>query len=679
MSKKYNVIINNKLIEVNSNYNVLQVCNIMNIDIPKFCYHEKLSIAGNCRMCLVEVKGMAKPIASCSLPINHNMVIFTNTNIVKKAREGILEFLLLNHPLDCPICDQGGECDLQDQALIYGGDKGRFYEFKRAVNDKNCGSLIKTVMTRCIHCTRCIRFIDEYIGNKYLGLIGRGHLIEISNFISKAIISEISGNLIDLCPVGALTSKPYSFVARPWELRSINTIDLNDIMHMNIRVDIRDYKVIRILPIFNSLIKEDWITDITRFSYDGYNNQRLITPFEKIGINFISKSWLKLLYKINKKIKDKTINFYLGNLVDCESALLIKKLSNTYGRYTINSIDKKINNNKRSNYIANYNILNNLDNFDNVILINFNMRVINPLLYFRLKNLKRKNIIKIFNIGINYNYINNLDNTILEFKKLIEGKSYMSNIMTKKNNLIIFNDDQVILNTYLENIKVYLLKYTTMLESLSFRLNSTGIIVNEFNLINSIHRINDISYKSMLKNNNYNINYFLNTNNFIYNMNNTYSIYQGQYLTDMKLLSVFNILLPSVNQLEKIANFINFFGYIQNINLIMFPPKQARSDWKIIFLIFKLFINLEKLDINSKLLLKELNYYFTSFNFFVKKNYILNISYNTTINNKYKYNILNKFFYEKITNIFKENLVSRSSLIINKYLKVYKNININFI
>jgi NADH dehydrogenase/NADH:ubiquinone oxidoreductase subunit G len=215
MCKQFDITINNKLVKVNSSYNVLQACNSVNIDIPKFCYHEKLSIAGNCRMCLVEIKGIMKPIASCALPINNNMVIFTNSNLVKKAREGILEFILLNHPLDCPICDQGGECDLQDQALIYGSDRGRFYEYKRSVNNKNCGSLVKTVMTRCIHCTRCVRFVDEFIGNKYLGLIGRGSSIEISNFLSKSILSEVSGNLIDLCPVGALTSKPYSFVARP--------------------------------------------------------------------------------------------------------------------------------------------------------------------------------------------------------------------------------------------------------------------------------------------------------------------------------------------------------------------------------------------------------------------------------------------------------------------------------
>jgi len=211
---KINISINNKNFILNKNYNIIQVCNFYNIDIPKFCYHEKLSIAGNCRMCLVEVVQTLKPIASCALPISNNMKVFTNSKLVKKAREGILEFILINHPLDCPICDQGGECDLQDQSLIFGNDKGRFYEYKRSVNDKNCGPLIKTIMTRCIHCTRCIRFINEIAGFKYLGLIGRGNYMEITNFLSKIILSEISGNLIDLCPVGALTSKPFSFVAR---------------------------------------------------------------------------------------------------------------------------------------------------------------------------------------------------------------------------------------------------------------------------------------------------------------------------------------------------------------------------------------------------------------------------------------------------------------------------------
>ena len=209
------ITIDNKELEVKNNYNIIQACNKNNINIPKFCYHQELSIAGNCRMCLVEVKGVLKPVASCAIPVAPNMVVYTNSKLVKKAREGILEFILINHPLDCPICDQGGECDLQDQSLVFGSDRGRFYEYKRSVNDKDCGPFIKTIMTRCIHCTRCVRFLDEVSGFKYLGLIGRGPKIEISNYINKIIYSELSGNIVDLCPVGALTLKTYSFKARP--------------------------------------------------------------------------------------------------------------------------------------------------------------------------------------------------------------------------------------------------------------------------------------------------------------------------------------------------------------------------------------------------------------------------------------------------------------------------------
>ncbi len=246
-------------------------------------------------MCLVEVAGLSKPMVSCALNLQDGMKIYTETKLVKKAREGILEFLLINHPLDCPICDQGGECDLQDQSLIYGNNTGRFFESKRAVSDKNCSTVIKTIMTRCIHCTRCIRFIDEYIGNKYLGLVGRSNIIEVSNYIVNNLDSEISGNLIDICPVGALTSYPYSFISRSWELDTQFTIDLNDIMHVNIRVDIRDMTILRILPLFNNIINEIWISDITRFAYDSIKINRLLYPYLKKNGKYIISNWEKSL------------------------------------------------------------------------------------------------------------------------------------------------------------------------------------------------------------------------------------------------------------------------------------------------------------------------------------------------------------------------------------------------
>ena len=264
-----NVFVNDFEISVDPRISVLQACEIAGFDVPRFCYHERLSVAGNCRMCLVEVEKAPKLAASCAMPLMPGMRIKTNSPAVRKAREGVLEFLLINHPLDCPICDQGGECDLQDQAMVYGSDRGRFREYKRAVEDKNCGPLVKTIMTRCIHCTRCVRFANEVAGIADLGTSGRGSQIEIGTYIEKLFKSEFSGNVIDLCPVGALTSKPYAFSARPWELKSFESIDTLDAVCSNIRIDTRGYEIIRVLPSLNEELNEEWLHDKSRFSFDG--------------------------------------------------------------------------------------------------------------------------------------------------------------------------------------------------------------------------------------------------------------------------------------------------------------------------------------------------------------------------------------------------------------------------
>ena len=257
-------------IEVEGGLTVLQACEIAGVEIPRFCYHERLSVAGNCRMCLVEVSpGPPKPAASCALPVGEGMTVKTNSPMVKKAREGVMEFLLINHPLDCPICDQGGECDLQDQAMAYGAGNSRYEENKRAVRDKDLGPLVKTQMTRCIHCTRCIRFATEVAGVQELGATGRGESMEVGTYIEKALTSELSANIIDLCPVGALTSKPYAFVARPWELTRTETIDVLDAVGSNIRVDSRGSEVLRVLPVLNEDINQEWISDKTRYACDG--------------------------------------------------------------------------------------------------------------------------------------------------------------------------------------------------------------------------------------------------------------------------------------------------------------------------------------------------------------------------------------------------------------------------
>lgn len=314
--------VNGKSINAPVNSTIMQACMLNNIEIPRFCYHEQLAIAGNCRMCLVEVEKSPKLVASCAMPIINGMKVVTTSSIVKKAREGVLEFLLLNHPLDCPICDQGGECDLQDQAMIYGSDRGRFFEFKRTVQDKNVGPLIKTIMTRCIHCTRCVRFISDVANAPVLGTTGRGTNTEITTYIKKLWLnSNISGNIIDLCPVGALTSKPYAFKARPWELQTKETFDILDPFCMKIRVDLNPFEIVRVLPLNNN-----WITDKTRFSYDGFNKQRLLSPLYRDVKTHLLKvaSWSSIFKAVTDATLNKSILFHIGNLTNIETLLAAK-------------------------------------------------------------------------------------------------------------------------------------------------------------------------------------------------------------------------------------------------------------------------------------------------------------------------------------------------------------------
>ena len=286
------IFINNQLVLVPANTSVLEACESVGIIIPRFCFHERLNVAGNCRMCLVEIEKSPKPIASCAFPVTQNMKIFTDSPLVHKARENVVEFLLLNHPLDCPICDQGGECDLQDQALIFGSDKTRFFFSKRAVEDKNCGPLIKTIMTRCIHCTRCVRFFQDIVGEEDFGTTLRGKETEIGTYIGKSLVSELSGNIIDLCPVGALTSKPYAFIARSWEIKNVETIDITDAVGSNIKVNFKEGEILRVMPSLNDAINEEWISDKARFFFDMLKTQRISQPFFKKADVFNKVSWL---------------------------------------------------------------------------------------------------------------------------------------------------------------------------------------------------------------------------------------------------------------------------------------------------------------------------------------------------------------------------------------------------
>ena len=323
------IYINGVKMNVKKNMTVLQACNLFDIQIPKFCFQENLKIAGNCRMCLVEIKNSPKPVASCAMPVMANMEIFTNTPLVQKARESILEFILINHPLDCPICDQASECDLQDQTMAFGSDISRFFlKKKRGVEDKNVGPFIKTIMTRCINCTKCTRFADEICKIDFLGTTGRGNNTEINFYDKNLFYSEFSGNLIDLCPVGALTSKPYAFKARSWELIRKEGVDIMDAIGSNINIDVLKNNIVRILPKTNLRINKEWISNKTRFFFDSLKYQRIENPLFKTKQGFKEISWQKAFEKINYEIlkKDSSqIQGVIGNLTDLESSFLLKK------------------------------------------------------------------------------------------------------------------------------------------------------------------------------------------------------------------------------------------------------------------------------------------------------------------------------------------------------------------
>ncbi|KAI9836183.1 MAG: NADH dehydrogenase (ubiquinone) 78K chain precursor, 5-prime end [Sarea resinae] len=337
-SAEVELTIDGKKVSIEAGSALIQACEKAGVTIPRYCYHEKLMIAGNCRMCLVEVERAPKPVASCAWPVQPGMVVKTNSPLTHKAREGVMEFLLANHPLDCPICDQGGECDLQDQSMRYGADRGRFHEIagKRAVEDKNIGPLIKTSMNRCIHCTRCIRFANDVAGAPELGSTGRGNDLQIGTYLEKNLDSEMSGNVIDLCPVGALTSKPYAFRARPWELQHYESVDVLDGLGSNIRVDARGLEVMRILPRLNDDVNEEWINDKTRFACDGLRTQRLTTPLIRQDDKFLPATWEQALNQIGsayQKIAPKGNEFkaIAGQLTETESMVAMKDLANKLG------------------------------------------------------------------------------------------------------------------------------------------------------------------------------------------------------------------------------------------------------------------------------------------------------------------------------------------------------------
>ena len=387
MSDKLKVTVDGIEVEVEAGTTIMQACEEAGAEIPRFCYHERLSVAGNCRMCLVEVENAPKPVASCAMPVAPDMVVSTTSDTVKTAREGVMEFLLINHPLDCPICDQGGECDLQDQALGFGGDASRFEDNKRAVENKNMGPLVKTIMTRCIHCTRCVRFAQEVAGVPEIGAIGRGEDMEITTYLEASLDSEMSGNVIDLCPVGALTSRPYAFTARPWELRKTETIDVMDALGSNIRVDMRGREAMRIMPRNHDDVNEEWLSDKSRFVWDGLNTQRLDRPFIRRDGKLVPASWDEAFDLVESKLKgkgDKTAAI-AGDLVCAEGQFALKGLMDAFESPHVDCRQDgaKISG-PRGNYLFNASIAG-IEEADALLLIGSNPRLEAPVLNARIR------------------------------------------------------------------------------------------------------------------------------------------------------------------------------------------------------------------------------------------------------------------------------------------------------
>ena len=390
-------------VEVPVGATVLQACEAAGVEIPRFCYHERLSIAGNCRMCLVEMEKAPKPVASCAMPAADGQVVLTTTSKVKKAREGVMEFLLINHPLDCPICDQGGECDLQDQSLAYGKGFTRYQENKRAVTEKFMGPLIKTAMTRCIHCTRCVRFAEEVAGVEEIGAIGRGENMQITTYLEKAVTSEVSGNVIDLCPVGALTSKPYAFRARPWELKKTDSIDVMDALGSNIVIGSRGPAVLRVTPRINDDINEEWLSDKARFAHDGLSERRLDRAYLRRNGALEPVGWTDAFAAIRDRlagVPGDAIAGVVGDLAAVEDMVALKDLLGTLGSNRIEARQDgaDFGTANRSDYLFNSGLVG-IEAADVIVLVGCNPRTEAPLLNVRLRKGAKRGRTQVFGIG----------------------------------------------------------------------------------------------------------------------------------------------------------------------------------------------------------------------------------------------------------------------------------------
>ena len=611
-------------------------------------------------MCLVELEKSPKPVASCAMPAADGMVIRTNTSKIEKSRKGVMEFLLANHPLDCPVCDQGGECDLQDQSMFYGIDKSRFKENKRAVPDKYMGPLIKTQMTRCIHCTRCIRFATEIAGVPELGAIGRGEDMQITTYLEKSIQSELSGNVIDLCPVGALTSKPYVFEARPWELKKTESIDVMDAVGSNIRVDTYDWEVKRVLPIINEDINEEWISDKTRYACDGLSNQRLDTPYIKYNNKFEKASWNEVYKIIKSKIentsKEKICGF-VGDLTNMETSFIFKE----FFQRTLNSdkIESRSDNrfidiSERQNYIFNSTI-NGIEEADLILLIGSNPRFEATMLNARIRKAFLSNntqIISLNDVGnLTYPY-EILDGKTQTIKEISANSHPISKkIIEAKKPLIILGES--FLNSSSASYLFYSLK-EFLVNNKKFQdswnplniLSVDAATVGNFDLdilCNTTNLIQD------LKDNKFDIVFLIGQDDLKFNKKNEFVIYQGSH--GDKGAEIADIILPGAAYTEQSGHYTNLEGKIQKAYKASYPPGEAREDWEIINNLAEIMNNRKLFNDKDELESSMLNY--------------LNLKMNkeeSKINNKENLgNFINENLKMRLKDYYFSNVIARSS------------------
>ena len=587
--RNINITIDGIKISVPQGSTVLQACEAAGAEIPRFCYHEKLSVAGNCRMCLVEMERSPKPIASCAMPASDGMIIKTSSEMVEKARKGVMEFLLINHPLDCPICDQGGECDLQDQALYFGKGETRFENSKRAVSDKNMGPLIKTTMTRCIHCTRCVRFANEVAGVEDLGATGRGENVEISTYLEKAVTSELSGNLVDLCPVGALTSKPYQFVARPWEQNRTVAVDVMDAIGSNIRIDSRDGKVLRILPKNNESINEEWISDKSRYAIDGLSKQRLDTPFIKINNKLQRVSWDEAFEVINSKISqisNENCVGVVGNQVENEAIFAFRELFKKLNLNKILPFQKKLMFSKenRSNYLFNSKI-EGLDKCDYLLLIGANPRVDSAILNARIRKNYIHRDLKIssissqqFDLKFNYDY---LGSDVKILTSILEEKHKISNDFEKANFPMIIIGDEVLQSDCSLDVQKISTSILKKFGGFNKNWNGFNILHNYASTVGAIDILSEFSdynhsaLKNDINNNLIKFVYLLNADDFDFDISNCFVIYQGHH--GDKGAQLADVILPGVAYTEKEGSYTNLEGRVQYSQRATFPLGDAKD------------------------------------------------------------------------------------------------------